>query len=670
MNGVFKSLIKLVTLLVALAGVFILGQFFTGTTYWNNAAWNKLLKEQALLSRPEVGKVVKRKGVAKAGFQDDDRSLNVGDVIREGDRLQTGLLSRLRIEFNDGAILTLGEETLFLVEKYPAVPDGKLLSRASVGDLLIPPAHAEEELPQPVVTMKRGVFSYASGLMAKWLKSKHSSMTVFTPVATMGIRGTTLWSHLKEINRTGQGIPERSLDVLCMVPSCSVNKGGDEKVMDVPNTGLATSEVQTKLPDPVLSPPEKVVQAQVSTVVPKDLPTPMVEKLQKDMLNALNAAQVGQGQEETLQIVQSTLDTLVGRTELRMAAKALREIQEAKPMVSTAEIQKLLEVEAQKTQPQEQYFKNVEELMKLKEGQQRVGEVDRETVEKMEFSKQQMEDTIQEVVTSATREVKKSLNEGKSVQDLLQGVDFLKEKIANDPLLTPPEIQLPQVIEKIVEVTKETEVSLDEIRRQIAAERAARLEAETMLEGIRRELADLLNKKMTLEQDLRNQLAISQKLQDELDWWRKKKWDQAGFSPTGDFTLEEEPVTDDPYAPYKQIEANLTLLNRLFTEPELLSKIESLQTDPEFKRALESDELRLLLAQGRYARAVFHPDFQTLLHHPIIQELVSMTRQIQDETYAMGTLTGNAVYAGATTTGSGVTDLTEDYDAMLSTTGQ
>lgn len=670
----FKSLIKLVVLLVALAGVFIIGQFFTGTTYWNNASWNKLLKEKAQESRLEVGRVIKRKGVAKASFQDDDRSLNVEDAIREGDRLQTGLLSRLRIKFNDGATLTLGEETSFLVEKYPQVPDGKLFSRVSVGDLLIPPAHAENDLPQPVVTMKRGVFSYVSGLMAKWLQKNNSSMTVFTPVATMGIRGTTLWSQVKEIPKPGRDIPERKLDVICMVPTCSVNKGGQEQVMEVPNTTMLVKEVQAELPTPVLAPSDKVVQAQVSTVVPKDLPKAAVEKLQQDMLQSLLGSRTVQNREEALQIVQSTLDTMVARTELRMASKALQEIEKSKQPVSDGEIQQLLEREAQKVQSPESYFRNVEELMKLKGGKQRVDDGDRSTVEAMDFSPRQMEEASSAVVKSATEEVKKALDQGKSVQDILKDEDHLKESVARDEQLRidetpPPPPPVKEKLEKKEELEKTSKVE-EEVRRKIEEERKARQEMADQMSAYRKELEALNQQKKSLEDELAAQLAKRKELEDAL---KKPKDTSSTFSPTSDQTLQDleestDETTEIPFS--RELEAGLTVLNRLFTEPELMARIEALQTDADFKKALESSELRLLLAQGRYARAVFHPDFAKLMKHPAILDMLALAKKTQEDTYPMGTLTGSTAYGGASTASNGIYDLTNDYDAMLSSTGQ
>ncbi|SDG47718.1 FecR family protein [Roseospirillum parvum] len=94
--------------------------------------------------------------------------LERGDAIRFGDDLTTGVDGRLEVVFTDDTRLTLGERSAVTVDSYVFTPAGgegtwRLLS---------------------------GVFRMVTGEIARRQPDK---VTVATPVATIGIRGTDFW---------------------------------------------------------------------------------------------------------------------------------------------------------------------------------------------------------------------------------------------------------------------------------------------------------------------------------------------------------------------------------------------------------------------------------------------------------------------------------------------
>ena len=91
----------------------------------------------------------------------------LGAAIRLNDEIETGSDSSLGITFVDESILSLGPDTVLVVDEYvydPARSEGSFVSRLSRGTLL-----------------------YVSGLIAKIAPGRSR---VDTPVSTIGIRGT------------------------------------------------------------------------------------------------------------------------------------------------------------------------------------------------------------------------------------------------------------------------------------------------------------------------------------------------------------------------------------------------------------------------------------------------------------------------------------------------
>ena len=117
----------------------------------------------------EVAGEVLRLQVAAVAMQDAfPRPLKTGDKILRGDVISTGRGARIEIRMIDDAVMTLGERTVFVVIDY--IVTG--------------------EEPNAAVRLLEGAFKVVSGDLTKMADA---SFVVETPVATIGIRGTTFW---------------------------------------------------------------------------------------------------------------------------------------------------------------------------------------------------------------------------------------------------------------------------------------------------------------------------------------------------------------------------------------------------------------------------------------------------------------------------------------------
>lgn len=116
----------------------------------------------------KVGKVLRLKDAATAMQAGTPRPLHVGADILVGDVISTGKDARLEFSLNDGSTVTLGGQTTFALDDFSDAP-----ARESI-----------------VMRMLTGAFAATSGRIAA---INPDAMTVATAVATIGIRGTTVW---------------------------------------------------------------------------------------------------------------------------------------------------------------------------------------------------------------------------------------------------------------------------------------------------------------------------------------------------------------------------------------------------------------------------------------------------------------------------------------------
>jgi hypothetical protein len=133
---------------------------------------------QELSSKPiskPIGKIVTATGsvaIERAGAVVVQANLageagaKVGDLVYQGDVVKTGADGRLGINFTDGSSFNLSSNARMALNEFVYDPNGKSNST--------------------MFNLTKGTFTFVAGNVAKT-----GDMKVDTPVATMGIRGTT-----------------------------------------------------------------------------------------------------------------------------------------------------------------------------------------------------------------------------------------------------------------------------------------------------------------------------------------------------------------------------------------------------------------------------------------------------------------------------------------------
>lgn len=130
---------------------------------------------QESVARP-IGKVVTATGavsiertgavVVQASTAGQAGQVKVGDLVYLGDIVQTGTDGRVGINFSDGSSFNLSSNARMDLNEFVYDPNGKSNST--------------------LFNLSKGTFTFVAGNVAKT-----GDMKIDTPVATMGIRGTT-----------------------------------------------------------------------------------------------------------------------------------------------------------------------------------------------------------------------------------------------------------------------------------------------------------------------------------------------------------------------------------------------------------------------------------------------------------------------------------------------
>ncbi|OAF13683.1 hypothetical protein AYJ54_43710 [Bradyrhizobium centrolobii] len=126
-------------------------------------------------SKP-IGKVVTASGsvaiehagavIVQANVQQEPAQTKIGDLVYLGDVVRTGADGRVGINFVDGTSFNLSSDARMKLDEFVYDPNGTANST--------------------VINLTRGTFVFVAGSVAKT-----GDMKIETPVATMGIRGTT-----------------------------------------------------------------------------------------------------------------------------------------------------------------------------------------------------------------------------------------------------------------------------------------------------------------------------------------------------------------------------------------------------------------------------------------------------------------------------------------------
>lgn len=115
-----------------------------------------------------VGTVSRIQASAVAMQDAFPRILAEGDSILLGDVISTSAGARVTVTMEDGAELTLGESTIFVVQEYLMEQGGN----------------------NAVMRLLKGAFVATSGAL---MEQADATFTIETELATIGIRGTTFW---------------------------------------------------------------------------------------------------------------------------------------------------------------------------------------------------------------------------------------------------------------------------------------------------------------------------------------------------------------------------------------------------------------------------------------------------------------------------------------------
>lgn len=137
---------------------------------------------QDLAAKP-IGKVVTASGsvtieretavVVQANVSPQGARAKVGELVYQGDIVQTGADGRVGINFSDGTSFNLTSNARMALTEFVYDPNGQSNST--------------------LISLTKGTFTFVAGNIAKT-----GEMKVDTPVATMGIRGTT--SHVEVLD--------------------------------------------------------------------------------------------------------------------------------------------------------------------------------------------------------------------------------------------------------------------------------------------------------------------------------------------------------------------------------------------------------------------------------------------------------------------------------------
>jgi len=155
----------------------------------------------------------------------------VGLAVHMKDQLDTGADGRLQVTFKDQTVLTLGENAQVLIDRYVFDPD------RGMGEALL---HASQ-----------GAFRFAAGKLKDVANKK---ITVSTPVADIGVRGTEFWG----------GPTDGQYGVLLIEGEVAVINQGGTVTLSHPGEG---TEIHSRFESP--RPPTKWAPERVSRALGK-----------------------------------------------------------------------------------------------------------------------------------------------------------------------------------------------------------------------------------------------------------------------------------------------------------------------------------------------------------------------------------------------------------------
>jgi hypothetical protein len=176
----------------------------------------------------EIGVVTRVQNSAEVLSTGENRPLHAGDTVYADDVLSTGPESRLEVTFADGTNLTLGENAVIEIDEFVYDPDSE--SGSAVWDVIA------------------GAFLMATGEIAK---TSPENVSVMTPYAHIGIRGTEFWG----------GLIDDGYGVLALEGIVSVTTTGGTVVLSAVGEGTMIKAPGAAPTDPIIWGDEKKARA-------------------------------------------------------------------------------------------------------------------------------------------------------------------------------------------------------------------------------------------------------------------------------------------------------------------------------------------------------------------------------------------------------------------------
>jgi hypothetical protein len=180
-----------------------------------------------------VGKVGRVQGEVSAVVSAGGKvAMMVGTPVEQDQTIETGVGARLEINFVDGTTFTVGEKSKVTVDRFVFNPGGN-----------------KNVLKLAVV----GPFRFISGKLSK---SLGANVSVTTPFATMGIRGTNVWG----------GPIDQRYGVFLATGIVSVTSGGKTVVLSRPGSGTNIANDKGAPPGGITQWPQDKVGRALATV--------------------------------------------------------------------------------------------------------------------------------------------------------------------------------------------------------------------------------------------------------------------------------------------------------------------------------------------------------------------------------------------------------------------
>ncbi len=179
-----------------------------------------------------IGTVSRIQGEASGARGGATRALGLNSSVFRNETVSTGTTARLEVTFADNTRLTLGEKAKLTLDNY-----------------VFDTAAGSGTINFGVV----GAFRFISGQLSKLANAE---VSVTTPVAIVGIRGTEFW---------GGPIDDQALGVFLIAGAVSVSNAAGQQILNAPGQGTNIA-APGAAPGPVTVWPQDKVNRAIATV--------------------------------------------------------------------------------------------------------------------------------------------------------------------------------------------------------------------------------------------------------------------------------------------------------------------------------------------------------------------------------------------------------------------